>query len=103
MQTTLLKILHVPVLSLRQVSWILKLLCREDDRRQAIWTGWKHQVSILRMPNFTAWQEAEDEDAREARIAKTYKAKTPPGTILPQRFLYQEPSAPFSTMNRYWS
>ena len=79
----------------RPVSWILKLLCREDNRRQAIWTGWKHQVSILRMPNFTAWQEAEDEDAREARIAKTYKAKTPPVTILPQPFLYQEPSAPF--------
>lgn len=103
MQTTLLKIIHVPVLSFRPVSWILKLLCREDDRRQSIWTGWKHQVSILRMPNFTAWQEAEDEDAREARIAKTYKAKTPPVPILSQRFLYQEPPAPFSTMNRYWS
>ena len=38
-QTTLLKILHVPVLSFRPVSWILKLLCREGDRRRAIWTG----------------------------------------------------------------
>ena len=41
---TLLKILHhVPVVSVRLVFWILKLLCREDDRRRAIWTGWKHQ------------------------------------------------------------
>ena len=43
------------------------------------------------------WQEEEDEDAHEARIAKTSKAKIPPVTILGQRFLYQEPTAPFST------
>ena len=47
------------------------------------------------------WQEEEDEDARGARIAKTSKAKIPPVTILGQRFLYQEPPAPFSTMSRY--
>ncbi len=41
MQTILLKILHhVPVVSFRPVFWILKLLCGEDDLRQAIWTGW---------------------------------------------------------------
>ena len=95
MQTTLLKILHVPVLSFRPVSWILKLLCREDDRRQAVENTKSVSCAcqISRLAGSRGWRCAWSQD-RQNLQGQNSSCYNPFTTVSP---------APFSTMNRYWS